>query len=110
MADESDVAAALVSAIEAAVYPNGLIGNPPLSVIGAPGRIYRGWPNGVALDADLAAGVFNISVFAKPGMERNTTRFPPVWRVMTAAAPTLTAVVASNCSICTVSIVVAVDK
>jgi len=82
MADQSDVENALVAQIAAALYPNG-----PAA---PPCRIYRGWPNGAALDADLAAGVVNVTVFPIPGTARNTTRFPDEWTVLDAPAPTLT--------------------
>jgi hypothetical protein len=76
MADQSDVERAIVGAIDAVLYPNGQSGTPPLTVVGAPARIYRGWPNGDVLDADLRAGVFNVSVVPRNGSERNTTRYP----------------------------------
>ena len=38
-------------------------------------RIYRGWPNPAALDADLAAGLVNVTVFPGSGTRRNTTRY-----------------------------------
>lgn len=86
MADISDVENALVTAIEAAVYPNGT-GQP--SAIGAPCRVYRGWPVAPALDADLAAGVVNISVV--PGTRtQNTTRFPLEWETISLPVPTIT--------------------
>ena len=72
MADLSDVENALVALVTAAVYPGGP--NFP-SAIGASCRIMRGWPNGKTLDADLRAGVSNISVWSDPGMTRNTTRW-----------------------------------
>jgi hypothetical protein len=93
MADQSDVEAALVQIIEGVIYPNGLTGSPPLTVLDVPGRVYRGWPNGDALDADLRNNVFNISVYAANGVERNTTRFPRVWQQTAAPTATLTATV-----------------
>ena len=65
MADESDVETALVALSSAALYPNGA--NSP-SVPGPDCRIYRGWPNSAALDADLTAGRINVTVFAVPVM------------------------------------------
>ncbi len=76
MADLSDVENALVAAITAAVYPSGT-GTAPS--YGAQTRIYRGWPDARALDADLKNGIVNISVFSKRGMTRNTTRLPRNW-------------------------------
>ena len=75
MADLSDVEAALVSAVTAAVYPSGL--SMP-SVTASKLRIYRGWPMSGALEADLAGGIVNIAVFPVPGATRNTTRWGPV--------------------------------
>ena len=60
MADISDVENALVAAISAALYPNGAGG---ASAAGLPCRIYRGWPNGRALDDDLAGGVASVTIF-----------------------------------------------
>lgn len=75
MADLSDVESALVAAVTNAVYPNGLDQS---SVLDKPVRIYRGWPLTSPLDADLAAGVSNVSVFPLDGATRNTTRWAPL--------------------------------
>ncbi len=56
-------------------------------------RIYRGWPNTAALDADLAAGRVNVTVFPVPGATRNTTRYAPDW-LPDPVTPTLTVTVA----------------
>jgi hypothetical protein len=72
MADESDVETALVALSSAALYPNG-ISSP--SVPGPDCRIYRGWPNSAALDADLAAGWINVTIFPVTGHARTTTRY-----------------------------------
>jgi hypothetical protein len=89
MADQSDVESALVTYVSAALYPNGS-GAP--SVPGPDCRIYRGWPNSAALDADLAAGTVNVTVFPSTGAGRNTTRFQEQW-VGQPAQPVLTAAV-----------------
>ena len=88
MADQSDVETALVNAAMAALYPQGLSGP---SVCGAPVRLYRGWPESSALDADLAAGYVNITVFPEETGERNTTRYLPQWSNPAPVTPTLTA-------------------
>jgi hypothetical protein len=75
LADLSEVEAALVSAAIAAIYPNGTSGT---SAVGAPVRIYRGWPVTGPLSLDLAQGVANISVFPLPGGTQNTTRWQPI--------------------------------
>ncbi len=90
MADLSDVETALVTLISAAVYPTGT-GNP--SAVGAPCRIYRGWPEATALNADLAAGTMNVTVFADPGLTRNTSRYWPVPQQISTVAPTVTVTV-----------------
>jgi hypothetical protein len=87
LADISDVENALVTAITAAVYP---LGTSSPSAIGANARIYRGWPDGRALDADLAAGVVNVTVFPQAGMTRNTTRFPLDYVDVSLPPPTIT--------------------
>jgi hypothetical protein len=89
MADLSDVEATLVGIITGAAYPNGT--TEPSALSGAvPVKVGRGWPLKDALQADLAAGVANVSVFSQPGAERNTTRFSRAWRQLTAADPTIT--------------------
>jgi hypothetical protein len=81
MADQSDVETALVAAVTAALYPPGANGT---SIVGPACRVFRGWPNSAALDADLAAGRVNVTVFPVEGAARNTTRFTNEWQ---AAAP-----------------------
>ena len=92
MPAQSDAEDALVQLAAAALYPGG-ISAPP--AIAATVRLYRGWPNSTALDADLAAGKVNITVFPVPGATRNTTRYAPDW-TSKPVAPTLTVSVASN--------------
>lgn len=75
MADLSDVLNSLASIAESAVYPNGT-SNP--SVAGVDVRIYVGWPVPANLDADLALGKVNVSIYPSPS-ERPTTRFPINW-------------------------------
>jgi hypothetical protein len=77
MASLTDVETALVTAIDAALYPTGQAGSPPQTVAGVPARIFSGWPDQVQLDKDLRAGTVNVNVFPRPGMEKNTTRFFP---------------------------------
>jgi hypothetical protein len=93
MADESDVENALVTLVAHALYPNG---TDAASVPGPDCKIYRGWPNSSALDADLAAGTINVTIFA--AHERHpkiTTRYSPVW-LSQAAVPSLTVSVSGN--------------
>lgn len=93
MADLSDVETALVNFVAAAVYPNGT--SQP-SVADADVRIYRGWPIGDQLDADLAAGKCHVSVYSQPNVERNTTRYPRDVQVLAAPVHTLTVTVDGN--------------
>jgi hypothetical protein len=60
MADLSDVENAIVAEVVGALYPNGAT---LVSAVGVMCRIYRGWPSPAALNADLAAGIVNVTVF-----------------------------------------------
>ncbi len=91
MADQSDVELTLAGLVAAVLYPEGA--DEP-SLLGPLVRIYRGWPNQSALDADLAAGHLNVSVFPDPGGGLNTTRFPAEFAVSTPASATLSVAVA----------------
>ena len=79
MSDSSDVENALVQLVAQACYPNPQ---------GVTVRVYRGWPIPAQQDADLAAGVVNVSVYASD-TESKTTRHLPQWLELPAAAPTL---------------------
>ncbi len=76
MPGQSDAETALIQLAAAALYPNGPAAPP---AIPATIRIYRGWPNSAALDADLVAGRVNVTVFPVPGATRITTRYAPDW-------------------------------
>ena len=76
MPAQSDVETALTQLVATSLYPNG---TGAAAAIAATIRIYRGWPNQTALDADLAAGRVNVTVFPIPSVTRNTTRFLPNW-------------------------------
>lgn len=88
MADQSDVELTLATQVSQILYPQGA-GEP--SILGPLVRIYRGWPNQAALDADLAGGLVNVTVFPEPGSERNTTRYPADFVVTQQATPSLSA-------------------
>lgn len=100
MSDLSDVETAIVNLITGLVYPNG--SGAPSAVLNdalapMPVRIYRGWPISANLDADLAAGTMNISVYSRNGTEKNTTRFHPDFQTVTTETATVAASVnASN--------------
>lgn len=86
MADLSDVNNALVSLIDATLYPNG-DNQPPIA--GVPStRIYAGWPTPGQLDADLLAGTCHVSVFNRES--RNTTRYQLAQIDPTVTPPALT--------------------
>ena len=87
MADQSDVETMLANLVGAVLYPQGI--NAP-SILGGICRIYRGWPNTAALDADLAAGIVNITVFSEPRHQQNTTRWTEEFSVAQPMTPTLT--------------------
>ncbi len=89
MADLDDVCNVLVSMVSALVYPNG-IGAP--SITGNTIRVFQGWPIPQQLDADLAAGISQVSIY--PGLqEKNTTRYLREWQTVTQNTPTLSMVV-----------------
>ena len=93
MADQSDVETALTSLVASALYPQGT--SQP-SIVGDICRIYRGWPNAAALDADLAAGRINVTVFPEAGSQRNTTRYPTDPVIPAAVTPSLAVTVSGN--------------
>jgi hypothetical protein len=86
MADLSDVETALTDAIAGALYPQGA---GAASMLGTVVRVYRGWPAAAALEADLAGGIVNVSVFPEPGHQRNTTRWRDEVDFLAAVTPTL---------------------
>ncbi|MBV9784784.1 MAG: hypothetical protein JO264_13325 [Acidisphaera sp.] len=88
MADQSDVENALAALVSAALYPTA-------TGAGTLYRVYRGWPNAAALDADLAAGVLNVSIYPADD-ERNTTRYFDQWIVPVTVTATLSASVSGN--------------
>ena len=92
MADVADVMNALVALVDQTLYPNG---SSSPSLTGATFRIYPGEPLPGQLDADIAAGTVNVSVFPLLG-EINTTRFPADWQESTPPAVTLAAAVAGT--------------
>jgi hypothetical protein len=87
MADQSDVETALATLIGSILYPQG---TDAASIVGKTCRIYRGWPNAAALDADLAAGRLNVTIFPAPAPQQNTTRWPDEIVVTTRVTPTVT--------------------
>lgn len=84
MADIVQVGDSLVELIATAIYPNGT-SNP--STIGEPVKVYQGWPNPNALEADLLAGIMNVSVFPKPS--KSIDMFDGRWKVLTETPPVM---------------------
>lgn len=92
MADLSDVLTQLQTLVVQAVYPSGT-GSP--SVAGVPIKVFPGWPLPQVLDADLAAGAVQVSIFPTDG-EKNTSRYPKDWQPFSVPAATITATIAGQ--------------
>jgi hypothetical protein len=75
MADISDIEQAVANFVTSTLYPSGA----SQCSIGALCRVYRGWPNSGTLNADLSAGVVNITVVTDNDSGRTTTRYLPEW-------------------------------
>lgn len=94
MADVSDVERALVSQAALGLglpdpyVPGSYVASPAAGNVSC--RVFRGWPVANQLDADLAAGKVNVSVFPLPNMVRLTTRYFPEWKSLDDSPPTLT--------------------
>jgi len=86
MADSSDISDGLAAAIAAVMYPNGTAGQ--LSAAGAPVRIYPGWPMQAKLDADLKAGIINITIYPMPS-GRSPDSYITEWREIARVAETV---------------------
>lgn len=93
MADQSDVEQALATLIVGALYPDGADAG---SVVGATCRVYRGWPNAAALDADLATGRVNVTVFPDAAGGSNSTRWMDEYTDLAAVTPGLAVLVQDN--------------
>lgn len=93
MADLSDVVKLLADTAAGALYPNGT--SQP-SVVAVDCKVVEGWPVPADLDAFLAAGKIQVSVYPLPGMDRNTSRFPKVWQQLSVNSATLTATVSGG--------------
>jgi len=71
MADITDVEAAIVTIVGNAIYPNGT-SQPSALPGGAAANVSRGWPLPACLDADLAAGKAEITIFPLGGASIHT--------------------------------------
>lgn len=93
MPDLSEVENVLVSLLTQIVYPNGTAAD---SATGDRVKIFRGWPIPGNLDADLKAGIVNLSVFPKDS-EKNATRATGrEWEEVPSPPVTLTMTVSGN--------------
>lgn len=88
MATRASVEQALAAAVAGALYPDGI---GAASAVGVPVRVFRGWPDSQSLDADLARGVAQISIYARPGMARVEGRRLDGWLPLPRAAASMTA-------------------
>ncbi len=77
MADISDVEQAITEIVTAGLYPEG---STQSSVVGVVCRVYRGWPNAATLNADLSAGIVNVTIAPENESGRTTTRYLPEWQ------------------------------
>ena len=93
MADQADVETALASLVANALYPNGTTA---ASAVGNVCRIYRGFPTGPTLDADLATGTLHVSIVAAAGPVKNVTRYPRAWVAVAPVPATLLAAVSDE--------------
>lgn len=77
MADLADVEDALLQVAATALYPEGTNSG---STIGAECRLYRGWPTPTGLNADLADGIVNVTIFPSDTPGELLTPLPIVYR------------------------------
>ena len=87
MPDLSDIEQVLVSLVTQTLYPHGTSAE---SATGDPARVYRGWTIPSNLDADLRAGVVNVTVYPLDG-EQNVTRYSTDWERVPSPLVTMTA-------------------
>jgi hypothetical protein len=97
MATISDLRAAIAQIVGGILYPAGVpAGTTPASpVVGCPVRVFQGWPERQAIDADMAAGIVDVSVYTMPG-STNTSRYPIVDVPISVSPPTLVWTVAGS--------------
>jgi hypothetical protein len=93
VADLSDITAALATLAASAVYPNGV---PSPSVTAKDCRIFEGWPIAEQLDADVGAGISNVSIFPSAGSSAASVQVFEPEIVVAPAVHGLTASIAGN--------------
>lgn len=89
MATVTDIYTALVTLCTEVVYPNGTA-QPSILGPGVDVTIRPGWPNPDRLDALLAAGNSNVSIYQIPGMQRNVSRYSQYYLPLSYGTPTMT--------------------
>lgn len=92
MADLDDVSDTLAGICAGILYPNG---TEEPSAVTAGVRVFAGWPLRSQLDADLALGNAQVSVYPSK-QEQNTTRYQLKWITRSVNAPTLTLTLADQ--------------
>jgi hypothetical protein len=97
MATIADLRAAIAQIVGGLIYPAGVpAGTAPASPVTlCPARVFQGWSEREAIDADMAAGIVNVSVYVTPGSV-NTTRYPEVDVPISVSEPTLEWTVVGN--------------
>jgi hypothetical protein len=90
MATLSDLRAGLAQVVGGILYPAGVPSgtNPPTPIVNCPVRVFQGWPEREAVDADMTAGIVDVSVYSLPS-GINTTRYPVVDVPIALTPPTL---------------------
>lgn len=101
MADLAEVENKFIEIIAGVMFPNISYNAYDVTmspVIGAPVRLYRGWPLDTQLRNDLANSTVNISIFSNPELARDTTsHLRRMTEVVThVGTPTMTATVNHN--------------
>jgi hypothetical protein len=93
MADYTDVENVLKGMVASIVYPNGT-GQASIANCGV--RIFRGWPSGPQLDADMGAGIIDVSIYSQMNVERVTTRYPTERKVSVPPVTSITVTTTDN--------------
>ncbi len=91
MADIFDIETALAALCNGVIYPSGT--GQPSAANAVPCRVYPGWPSESDLAVSLAAGQADVTIFAPPNLERDTTRYARNWVDLVTNTSTLTATV-----------------
>lgn len=97
MADQTDVANALINIMAGVIFPNGF--DQASIITNAPGltaiKFLPGWPKAADLNTNLPLGVVYVSVYPRPE-EKNTTGTGRDWMESSITPATLTTIVSGN--------------